>query len=168
MRLNIANYMDAPRVSAIAGEALPLGAVCQVVQRGTGNTRERELRLVTAGGQLVQGGWGIAFKVDKERLQVSSSSAPAYTGNRVVEIRSGDQITEVRAGAIMEYDPALLHSSLDPARGGTLPTVGAALAITGTGGLWCTTGTGGAITSPVIGRVFDIVAGKVRIELLAL
>lgn len=164
MLLHIANYADASRRTAIAGEAIALGAVIKLNANAAG---ERQALTVADGDAalLVSGNYGVALKVSNQMLQVSASDdVPTEFGTRLVEIKSGDAIVEVAKGAVLEYDPSLLHSSLDPARAGALPSVGQALGIKG--GLFCTAGTGGAITSPVIGRVFGLVGNKVRIELV--
>lgn len=166
MLIHIANYFDADRRSALAGEDLPLGAVCKVAGNASG---DRVLTKVAAAGDLVPGKFGIAFKVSSDPLQVTSSTANADAradlGNRVVAIKSGDQIVEVREGAIVEYAPSLLDDSLNPAEGGTLPDVGEALGVVN--GLWCDATAVGAIVAPVVGRVYDVVGGKVRIELVS-
>lgn len=162
MKLSIANYLDADRRSAIAGEDLALGAIVKVA----GNAKnERVLTAVTAQADLqAVGKYAIAFKVSSDPLQVSASTVPSEMGTRLVSIKSGDHIVECRRGTIMSYDPSLLDASLDPARAGTLPTVGAALAVLN--GLPCGAAAVGAITSPVVLRCYDIVNGQVRIELL--
>lgn len=171
MLIHIANYFDADRRSALAGEDLPLGAVC-AVSAGTGTAAgNRVLTKVTAAGDLKPGKFGVAFKVSSDPLQVTSSTVNADShadlGSRVVAIKSGDQIVEVREGAIVEYHPSLLDDSLNPAAAspGTLPAIGDALGIKA--GKWCAAGASGAITSPVVGRVYDVVGGKVRVELVS-
>lgn len=162
MKLHIANFFEADRRTAVAGEDLALGAIVKIA----GNAKnQRVATTVTAQADIQKpGAYGIAFKVSSDPLQVTSSTVPSEMGTREVTIKSGDFIVECRKGTIMEYDPSLLHASLDPARAGTLPAVGDALAIIG--GLPCTVGTATAITTPVVLRVFDVVNGKVRIELL--
>lgn len=162
MKLHIANYLEADRRTAIAGEALALGAIVKI----SGNAKnQRVARAVTAQADLQKpGAYGIAFKVSSDPLQVTSSTVPSEMGNRIVSIASGDFIVECRKGTIMEYDPSLLDASLDPARGGTLPTPGQDLGVKGA--LPSTTGAAGAIATPVVLRCYDVVNNKVRIELL--
>lgn len=166
MLLHIANYFDSDRRSAIAGNDLSMGAVCKVTADAV--TGERVLNFATVTGDLQNvGAYAVALKVSADPLQVDTSSVPVeYLGNRIVTIKSGDKIVEVRRGAILEYSPTILDASLDPARAGALPTAGAALAVKNTTGLPCTTGAAGAITSPVVLRCYNVVNGKVRIELL--
>jgi hypothetical protein len=83
----------------------------------------------------------------------------------LVTIASGDQVVEVRSGAIIEYSADLLDDSLNPAAGGATPTVGDALSMKGS--KWCSAGAGGALTptSPVA-RVFKVFGTRVLVELL--
>jgi|NOAtaT_7_FD_contig_51_2529103_length_2017_multi_5_in_0_out_0_2 uncharacterized protein with ACT and thioredoxin-like domain len=165
MKLHIANFYDAPRHTAVAGEDIALGAVIKISANAAG-----ERKALTVGdsdsAELVDGKWGVAAKVSVDQLQVSESlfGVPTEWGSRVVAIKSGDAIVQVAKGAIIEYDPSLLHTSLNPAASGALPVVGEALAIKG--GKFCKANVSGAITSPVVGRVFDVLGGKVRIELV--
>lgn len=165
MKLHIANFYDAPRHTAFAGEDIDLGAVIKISASAAG---ERMAMQVTDSdsAELVAGKYGVAVKVSVDQLQVSETlyGVPAEWGSRVVEIKSGDAIVQVGKGAIIEYDPSLLHDSLNPAEGGTLPAIGAALGVKG--GKFSTAATSGAIASPVVGRVFDVLGGKVRIELV--
>lgn len=164
MLLHIANYFDASRRTAIAGEAIPLGSVIKLSAAPNGDRRA----LVVADADsalLVPGNYGVALKISTLQLQVTeSNNVPAEFGTRLVAINSGDAIIEVARGAILEYDPSLLHNSLNPAQGGALPAVGAALAVKN--GKFCAVGTSGAIASPVIARVHGLVGSKVRIELV--
>ena len=164
MLLHIANFADSNRQTVTAGADIPLGSV--VVASDVAGVRTVNAVGDAQSALLVKGNYGIAFEVSKLQLQVSSvvGTIPADFGTRLVAIKSGDLIAEVKPGAIMEYDVSLLHSSLDPNRSGALPVAGAALGIKG--GLFCTVGTASAITSPVVGRVNEVVGGKVRIELL--
>lgn len=166
MKLHIANLYDAPRLTAVAGEAIAIGAVIKI----TGANADGERLAMTVADAdsalLVKGNYGVAVKVSADDLQVSESlyGVPTEWGSRVVAIASGDAIAQVGPGAIIEYDPSLLHNSLNPAASGALPAVGEALAIKG--GKFCKANVASAITSPVVGRVFDVLGGKVRIELV--
>lgn len=164
MKLHIANFFDAPRLTVVAGETIALGAV--VVLDGTNAAGERIVKTVlnSESAKLVAPNYGVALKVSKEPNAVAESTTPADWGNRVVNIRSGDLITQVKKGAILEYDVSLLDNSLNPNAGGTLPAAGAALGVLG--GKFASAAAGGAITTPVIGRCLDVLAGKVRIELV--
>lgn len=163
MPINIANYFDADRRSAKAGETITMGMVVKVSDWGNG---ERKLLALTDSDSalLVNGKYGVAYKVSADPQQVASSTAPSSLGSRLVTISSGDAVVEVRRGAIIEYSADLLHSSLDPARGGTTPTVGQDLAIKSS--QFCTTATGSAITSPIVARVFRVFGTKVLVELI--
>ena len=164
MLLHIANYAAAHRLTATAGSDIPLGAV--IVASDVGG--ERRVNGVTnaQGALLVPGNYGVALKVSKLQLQVTSvtGATPEDFGTRLTSIKSGNAIVEVKPGAIMEYDTSLVHSSLDPKRGGALPLAGAALAVHN--GLFCTPATAGAITSPVVGRVNEVIGGKIRVEIV--
>ena len=164
MKLHVANFFDAPRLTGVAGEAIPEGSV--ILLFGSNAAGERVFKAVTNGQSalLVNGNYGVALKISKEPNAVASSTAPASFGDRTVTIVSGDLITQVKRGAILEYSVSLLHDSLNPNTAGTLPVAGAALGIVG--GKFCSAGTGSAITSPVIGRCLDIIGSKVRIELV--
>lgn len=164
MLLHIANYFDSSRRTAIAGEAIPLGSVIKLSAAPNGD-RLAQVVADADSALLVAGNYGVAMKISTERLQVTkTSNVPQDWGSRLVTIASGDAIMEVARGAILEYDPSLLHTSLNPAAGGALPAVGAALAVKG--GKFCAAGTSGAIASPVIARVHGLVGSKVRIELV--
>ena len=165
MKLHIANFYDAPRHTAFAGEDIDVGAVIKI---SAGPAGERLAHQVTDAdaAQLVAGKYGVAAKINTNPLAVSETlyGVPEEWGSRVATIKSGDAIVQVAPGAILEFDPSLLHDSLNPAEGGTLPVVGAALAVKA--GKFAAAGTGGAIASPVVARVFDVLGGKVRIELV--
>jgi hypothetical protein len=164
MLLHIANFEDAPRRTATAGSAIPMGAV--TVASSVAGVRILNPVANAQAALLVPGNYGVALKVSKLMLQVTSvtGSIPADFGSRLTAIVAGDSIVEVGRGAILEYDVSQLHASLAPTRAGTLPVAGTALAIVG--GLFCTVATASAIVTPVIGRVFDVVGGKVRVELV--
>lgn len=175
MKISIANYYDADRRTAVAGEDIPLGAVIKISAGAVGVSgsplRKANIVANADAALLVAGNYGVAFKVSGDPLAVTASTVTADSGkdlgSRIVSIKSGDLMVEVRKGAILEYDPGLLHSSLDPARAGTLPTVGQALGVLG--GLFATaaaTTSGSGITSPVIARVYNTQGGKVRVELV--
>lgn len=162
MKLHISNMYDATRHTAVAGEAIALGAVIKIVNDG--GTRKAMTLADADSALLVAGNYGVAYKVNVDENAVSSSTAPSAFGDRTSPIVSGDLIVQVDRGAILEYDVTLLHDSLNPSAGGALPQAGAALGVKG--GKFCTTGTASAITSPVVGRVFDVLGSKVRIQLV--
>lgn len=153
-QLHIANFYDCDRLSAVAGEAgLVPGMVVKVGDNGAG---ERSLTKL-GDGEAAQALAGKVAVITKELIdpdEVVSSTAPSEAGSRIVSIASGDAVLELRRGAKLEYPLDLLHSSLDPSRGGTLPVVGAALGVKDS--LFCASGQAGAITSPVIGRVLRV------------
>lgn len=163
MGFHIANYYDAPRYSARAGETMTIGMVVKVSLFGTGERKLMKL-LDADSAELVAGKYGVVAKVSGEPNLVDTSTAPARLGSRVISIASGDHVVEVRRGAIMEYTADLLHASLNPGSGGATPAVGDALGIKDS--LWCTAATGGAITSPVAGRVFRTFGTRVLVELV--
>lgn len=158
---HVANLMDAPRQTVRAGQDIALGAVIRIVNQGGIRTA-----LQVADGDaalLVAGNYGVAFKVNTDPLGVSSSTAPAAFGDRALDQPlSGEYIVQVDRNGIVEYDASLLHDSLNPDAGGTLPVAGAALGVKN--GIFCAaSGVSGAITSPVVGRVFELVGSKVRV-----
>lgn len=158
-KLHVANFYDAPRWTVKAGASLAEGQVIRIVNQNGVRTA-----LPVADGDaalLVAGNYGVAFKVNADPLGVATSTAPAAFGDRTLQLNSGDFIVQLDRDAIVEYDVSLLHDSLNPNEGGALPVAGAALAVKD--GLFCAVGTGGAIASPVVGRVFDILGSKVRV-----
>lgn len=166
MKLHIANYFDADRRSARAGEAIGLGEVIKISDDGVGGRRAMK---VTQISDLVPAVCGVAFKVSAEPLAVTSSTVDADSGaslgSRIVTIASGDQMVEVRRGAILEYTADLLDASLDPARGGTTPVVGASLHVKAA--KWCAVGTASAIVPAApVAKVFRTFGTKVLVELI--
>jgi hypothetical protein len=166
MKLHIANFYDAPRHTVFAGEDIAVGAVIKLEQGANAGVRRARQVTDADAALLVKGNYGIAVKVSVNPLQVAKVEygVPLEWGSRVEAIRTGDYIIQAAPGSILEYDLSLLHSSLDPARAGTLPQVGHALAIKD--GLLCRNNVASAITTPVIARVFDMIGGKVRVELV--
>lgn len=163
MALHIANFFEAQRFSCIAASDMDMGQIIKISDDGTGN------RLATLLGNsdsalLVSGKYGVSYKVSTDPFQVNSSTAPTFLGDRVVTILSGDPMVEVRKGAIVEYTADLLDASLDPARSGTTPTAGTALAVLNA--RWAASTAVGAITSPVIGRVYDVNGTTILVELV--
>lgn len=165
MIIQIANFYDAPRRTAVAGEAIPQGAVIKLTAAADGQRKAMKLT-DSDSALLVFGKYGVAVKISARQYQVTQSlfGVPSDWGSRITTIVSGDQIVEVGRGAILEYDPSLLHDSLNPANGGALPVVGDTMAIKG--GLFAAASASGAITSPVVARCFDVLGGRVRIELV--
>lgn len=159
MLLTIANFYEADRRTAVAGEAIAMGAVIKISDDGKGARKANTVQDADA-ALLVAGKYGVALKVSNDPLQVSSSTVPSEMGSRIVAINSGDFIVEVRKGAILEYDVSLLDASITAAN----VVVGEALAVKS--GKFCKSNVAGAITSPVIGRVFNVHNGKVRVELV--
>lgn len=160
MLLHVANYFEADRRTAVAGEAIPLGSVIKINDDNKGFRRATIVQDAQA-SSLVAGNYGVALKVSSDPLQVSSSTVTdAAMGSRLVSILSGDLIVECRRGSIMEYDVSLLDASITAAN----VQVGEALAVKS--GKFCKAAVAGAITSPVIGRVYNIHNGKVRVEIV--
>jgi len=160
--LHIANFLDATRWTVTAGANIALGAVIRIANSGG---QRIAFQVVDANSALlVPGNYGVAYKVHVDPLAVTSSTAPAAFGDRRNEIVSGDLIVQVDRGGIVEYDVSLLHTSLNPNLGGTLPIAGADMAVKN--GLFAAVGTSGAIASPVVGRVFDIIGNRVRIQVV--
>src|SRR5690348_5134268 len=168
MPMHIANFNEADRRTAYASQDFSqLGLVIKITDNGSG------LRLATPlanseSALLVNGNYGVAYKVSIDPFAIESQNlvlneSPAF-GDRTVQIKSGDAIVEVRRRAIIEYSADMLDASLDPSRGGTTPTVDSALAIHGS--LWCAASVGGAITSPVVARVYQVFGTSVMIELV--
>lgn len=165
-KLHIANYFDAPRFSIKAGEAMELGMVITASDDGKGG---RVAKKVTAANQLVAGTMAVAFKVSADPQQVTASTVNADSradlGSRIVTIASGDGIVEVRKGAILEYTADLLDDSLNPAAGGTTPSVGDSLSVKGA--KWCAAGAAGALApSAPVAKVYRTFGTKVLVELI--
>ena len=164
--LHIANYYEADRRSARAGEAMGLGNVIKIVDDGVGGRKALKVALV---GDITPGAFGVVYKVSADPLQVSSSTASTDAGktlqDHIVSIASGDQVVEVRRGAILEYSADLLDASLDPAEGGTTPSVGQVLGVKNA--KWCNTGAASALvpTTPVA-KVYRKFGTRVLVELL--
>lgn len=169
MLIHIANYMDSDRRTATAGEDMPLG--CVTVHTPDAAGLQRKLMKITSAGDIKPGRVGIAFKVSADPRQVTSSTVNADSGldfgTRVVSIKEGDMIVEVRRGAMVEYDVSLLDATLDPARAGVLPVVGEELGIDPATALFCKNNKAGAIVAPVLGVVFELRGSKkVVVELV--
>jgi hypothetical protein len=147
MLLHIANYTEANRLTVTAGAALPLGGIHKIVN--VGGVRTAQALADADAALLVEGNYGLSFKVSTDPFQVSTSTAPSFTGVRTVAIASGDLMVSV-VGAYVEIDPSLLDASLDPARAGAAPVPGQTLAIKS--GLICGAAVAGAITTPVVAR----------------
>lgn len=162
MLVHVANWYEADRRSATAGAALPMGGVC--VATGDANNN-RVLNVAASDADLAKTGQvSIVIKVSSDPLQVDKSTVPSEMGNRIVTIKSGDAVVECRAGSIIEYAPEALDASLDPARGGTAPVVGQKLGVKA--GLPCSLAASGALIAAPILEVYNLVGGKVRVELL--
>lgn len=163
MPINIANYFESDRRSATAGEAMVQGMVViasnvaglrKVMKCGNGDT-----------ALLVAGNYGLVMKITMDPAQVASSTitnSPRVTGSG--DIANLDAVMECRRGTIMEYSADMLDASLDPARAGETPVAGQALGVVGS--QFCKANAASAITSPVIGRVFQVYGTKVQVELL--
>lgn len=158
MLMAIRNYTEADRYTVVADVNMAVGQVIKVVNNN--GLRHAALLADTDAASIKVGMYGISFKVSADPYQVSRTTAPSFTGIRTVSILAGDNIVLV-TDAFIEFDPSLLHSSLDPARGGALPAVGDTLAIKGS--LLCTAATVGAITTPVIARVHEVAQGVITV-----
>lgn len=163
---HIANLSEANGRTAIAAANMAVGLVCKVTDTGNGKRTLTPIANNEA-ALLVPGLYGVAIKYSTDQYEVSSSSAPAEWGNRINTIYQGDRVTEAPRGAIIEYTAAELDASLDPDRGGTLPTAGQALGISGSRFATTAAATAAGIPTPVVGRCLTV-AGKneIRIELV--
>ena len=162
MTIHVANLFEADRRTALAAEAITQGMLIKISDDGNGVRKALKVADADA-ALLVPGNYGVAYKVTSDEFEVSSSTV-LDDQSRVLAIASGDAIVELGRGSKIEYSADLLHSSLDPARSGATATVGQTLAVKSA--QWCTTGTGSAITSPVVGRVHAVRGTTVVIELL--
>jgi hypothetical protein len=166
MPIHVANFFDADRRSATAGEDMTMGMLVKVEDAGDGTRRLMKL----ADGdtaEVVSGKWGVVYKVSTDSNQVDvtefTTTQLERLGDRRVTVSSGDAVIEVRKGAIVGYTADLLHDSLNPAEGGTLPEAGDKLEIKGS--QWCEASTGGAITT-LAGRCYGLIGSTVLIELV--
>lgn len=165
MPINVANFFEADRRSAVAGEAIDQGMIIQMSHFDDVPGTRKAMRLGNGDVLfLVPGLYAVAYKVSNDPDQVASTTASTATGVRTVTIASSDAIVEVRPGAMIEYTADLLDDSLNPAEGGTTPIPGDALEIVGS--KWCEIGTASAITAPLVGRVFRTFGTSVVVELL--
>lgn len=156
MYFHIANFFEAPRYSARAGETLAQGMVCKVLDWGNGE--QKLLKLGSGDAAYVSGGkYAVVAKFDTDPGQVASSTAPASYGSRVVTISSGDHVVACYEGSIMEYSTDLLDASL------TSFAVGDSLTVVD--GKWAAPGTAGQTSGQAIGEVFRVFGTKVLIEL---
>jgi hypothetical protein len=167
--LHIANYREADRVSAVAGEVMTPGMIVKVSADATG--QRKLLKLLDADSALlVAGSYAIVTKemVDAEEVEVSTANT-TLLGSRTVSIASGDAVLELRRGVKIEVSPDLLHSSLDPSQGGTLPAAGDSLFIKSST-ICRNTGVAGSIASPIVLKCFRTFGSgstaKVVIELV--
>lgn len=170
-RLHIANFQEAPRESAIAASALGLGEVVKLQAGAVAGTRYA-LRVTAAADVQAPGLWGVVMKVKADPTQVAVSTAPVNLGDRTVTIASGDLVTVIGMGAILEYHQALLHDSLNPDNSGATPLVGHSLGVSTTGSTakWSTAATTSLTNVGVtihVGRVFRTFAKKVLIKIVA-
>lgn len=163
---HIVNHKYADTSTAIAGaDHAALGMICKV-------TNSNGKRLLTPIGDtedalVVEGNYAIAMKYSTDEFEATSSTAAARLGDRKVSIKQNDVILEVRRGAIVSYTPAEVDASLDPARSGTMPTVGQALGVSGSRWATAAAATTAGIASPVIGRVFKVYGtSEFEVELL--
>lgn len=163
MLITIANFFEAPRYTAVAAVDMPIGSVCKPGQDASG---KRTLTPVTADADMATPGKvGIAIKVSQDPLQVDSTTVPIeYLGSRLVTIKAGDNIVECRRNSIVGYDPSICDASLDPARGGALPTAGTKLGVKG--GLPCATGAASALIVNDVLICHSILGGKILVELV--
>lgn len=160
MLLHVVNFYEAPRFTAKAAAAIDLGAVIKISDDGKGGRLATQVADADS-ASLVAGKYGLALKVSADPLQVTASDvSTSEFGSRVVSIASGDFIVECRKGTIMEYDPSLLHASI------TASNVVAGEVLAVKGGKFCKVGTAGSIAAPVVGVVYNVHNGKVRIELV--
>jgi hypothetical protein len=164
MPINICNLFESDRRSATAGEAMVQGMVVKVSDAGTG---VREVNQVDDADSalLVAGNYALVMKISMDPAQVTAStitSSPRVAGSG--DIAEGDAVIECRRGTIMEYSADLLHASLDASRAGETPVAGQALAVKDA--QFCKANVGSAITSPVIGRVYQVFGTKVQVELV--
>jgi hypothetical protein len=157
MSFHIANFLEAPRYSARAGEAMPLGSVCKVLDWGNGE--QKLLKLGTGDAAYLSGSnYAVVTKFSTDPNQVASSNVPASYGSRVVAIASGDHVVACYPGSIMEYTSDLLDASL------SAPHVGDDITVKD--GKFCLAGTAGQASAQIVATVFRVFGTKTLIELL--
>lgn len=162
MAVTIANWFEADRRSAKAGETMALGNLVKV--SGDANGERFLMKLGDSDDAYVTSGdYAIVYKVSADAAQVETTTAPSATGSRLVTIASGDQVVECRKGTIVEYSADKLHDSLNPSNGGTTPVVGAFLGIKDS--LPAADASGG-IDSVKILKVYMVHGTSVLVELL--
>jgi hypothetical protein len=158
MAINIAQFFEADRLSVTAGEAMAQGQVVSLENNGG----LRKVMIVDNANDLVPGGAGVVVKFSTDPDAVDSSTAPSSWGSRIETIALGDDVVLVSDGYIT-YDAADVDATLDPDRGGVLPTVKQRLGIKA--GKWSTVGASGAIATPTIARVWEVAGKKITIKL---
>lgn len=163
-QIHIANFFECDRLSAIAFESMDPGMIVKVSDNLKGERRLLKLADGDA-AELVAGKYAIVTKELLDANEVTVTTASAASGVRTVSIVSGDAVLELRRGVAVEYPADMLHSSLDPARGGVTPAAGDAVHIKSS--LPCrNTGVASAITSPVVLRVLRVHGTAVVLELV--
>lgn len=153
----IANFLEAPRYSARAGETLSLGMVCKELDWGNGE--KKLLKLGTGDAAYLSGDkYVVVTKFSTDPGQVASSTAPSRLGSRLVTISSGDHVVACYPGSIMEYSTDLLDASL------TTFAVGDSLKVKD--GKFAAANASGVVSDQVIAKVFRVFGTKVLIELI--
>jgi hypothetical protein len=164
MAVTIANWFDADRRSCRAGETMTIGNI--VKMSGDANGERFAMKLSNGdAAKLTHGDYAIIYKVSADAAYVEETTAPeGLTGSRLVTIASGDQVVEVRPGALIEYAAADLHDSLNPDEGGDTPAVGDHLSIVDS--LPCKESESSAIDSPQVLKVYMVHGTSIIVELL--
>lgn len=159
MAVNIANYFEADRISAAAGEAMSVGMVVSL-ENVAG---QRKLMKVDAAGDLVPGKYGVVMKFSVDPRAVDSSTTPAEWGTRLTSIANLDDVVLVGAGAYIQFDAADLDASLDAGRGGAYPAVGDRLGVKAA--KFSTMGAASAIITPTVARVYEVAGTLITVKI---
>lgn len=167
MLMTVRNWTEAPRYSATyaASETaiLQVGSVVKIVDDGTGNRRMELFSVSGDSAFLKPSRFGLAYKVSTDPYQATRTTAPDFTGIRLVQIYPGDSALVVYGESIVDLDPSILDATLDPSRSGVLPAVGDVIGVNPVNGLLCKNNLTGAIISPVAFVTYLVQNGQISI-----
>lgn len=169
--IHVTNWKYADIGTGVAAAAMSQqGLVCKVTDDGAGRRLLTPI-LDTEDALVLAGNYAVALKVDTDPNEIDFANpdgltVPGATRDRSVTIAADDLVMECRAGTKLEYSADLLDNSLNPAQGGTTPTVGQDLGISGSKWATIAAATSAGIATPVVGRVHKVFGTSVVVELV--
>lgn len=164
MGIQITNWKYADVGTVVAATDMGQGQLCKI--DGLGLNRRATILTDTDDALVLSGNYCMVLKVGTSDEEADVSTVPARFGTRLVGIFAGDLVAEVRKGAKVRLTADLLDASLDPARSGTTPAVGAALGISGGRLSTIAAATTSGIATPVVARVHKVFGTDVIVELV--